>query len=218
MLVTKESARELILGSFSTQFLKGLTVIAYEATKRSREIACEDQFSDHVRPHMAGQNRWGLIESLLLPLVESTPDVIGEKAKNATGSSTHYEVRSGRCILTVAASRNRAIPKKAVYRLDLSQSNQLSLFDKNDADSDSPIYVVLNFGSCGSCRSKENLNDMPEWILLQVPDVKFRHAIAEVSLKELFPDVVAKYEQKTAEESIPVARTTPKRNVAISEG
>lgn len=95
-------------------------------------------------------------------------------AMNSRRNCHHIEIVADTCILTISQVQAKtSVPRKAIYRSNLSFSNQLTLFTTPDFSPDNfnedKYYAILTHG----CRDTQN-SRMPEFISLGLPypDVK----------------------------------------------
>lgn len=99
--------------------------------------------------------------------------------KNAKGNHTHIELMKNDFIFTHSSvPSNDKFPRDAIFRKELSTSNQLSFFDNEDEMNIVPLYGILTH--CYRNNIKDNVS-----VFLGIPDKDYGKWCNHISLKDL---------------------------------
>lgn len=113
-------------------------------------------------------------------------------APNAIENCRHLELLTKKSIVTISQVRDeKRVPRKAIYRNNLSLHNQMGLFEfpgDEPKEPDDPYYIILTYGGYSK-------ND-PEFIKLGIPSPLVREWIYQIDL------LVEPYIMLTPEENI----------------
>lgn len=104
-------------------------------------------------------------------------DLIYQIEKNVRKNCSHIEIFNKNSILTIHQVQNKYdLPRDAKYRSNLAYVNQLRLFsefEEEDTNNQTP-YILLTYGG----------NELPDFIILGMPDFSVKNWIARISLLE----------------------------------
>lgn len=137
-----DSVSRQFVKSFSDDFLVEIVRIIESGYGAARRATMGIDW--HVRPNVAGVQRWGIIETGIMKLADEH-DVEAEWVPNSVRSAHHVEIRNGRFLATVAKTEERGkLPDDAEFRKTLIAASQLRLFPVPNAEGDHILAIIVH--------------------------------------------------------------------------